>query len=82
MTSPSPKVKGTSRVRERKITIPVSESNINKAAVRLLEGKLVSTEIFYVQRMLGRSATQADVDAKVVEVRRLPWASIVDPAQD
>lgn len=59
--------------------IPVSELNIRKAATRLLTTKLVSTEIFYIQRELGSSATQEAVDAKVVEVRKLPWASIVGP---
>jgi hypothetical protein len=63
--------------RERKVTIPVSESNINKAAIRLLDAKLVCTEIQYVQRELGNSATQEDVDAKVIAVRGLPWASII-----
>ena len=59
--------------------VTVSESNISKAAARLLSAKLVSTEIAYVQRVLGNSATQADLDANVVAVRRLPWASIVIP---
>ncbi|MGA7614241.1 MAG: hypothetical protein WBX15_03585 [Thermoanaerobaculia bacterium] len=65
--------------KEKRGKIPVSETNINKAAARLLHAKLVSTEIFYVQRELGSTATQADVDAKVVEVRRLPWESIAMP---
>lgn len=56
--------------------ITVSELNIGKAAARLLSTKLVSTEIAYVQRTLGTTATQADLDANVLEVRRLPWASI------
>jgi len=56
--------------------VPVSELNIGKAAARLLSTKLVSTEIAYLQRTLGASATQADLDANVLEVRRLPWASI------
>ncbi len=64
--------------RERKSRIPVSELNIRKAATRLLGVKLVSTEIFYVQRVLGTSATQEEVDAKVVAVRGLPWASIAE----
>lgn len=59
--------------------ISVSELNIRKAAARLLTTKLVSTEISYIQRELGSSATQDAVDAKVVEVRKLPWASIVGP---
>jgi hypothetical protein len=74
------KVKSSPKApRERKVTIRVSEANINKAAIRLIDRKLVSTEVHYVQRVLGNSATQADVDTKVVEVRRLPWASIVEP---
>jgi hypothetical protein len=64
---------------ERKSKIPVSELNIRKTAARLLGAKLVSTEIFFVQRELGTSATQEAVDAKVIAVRHLPWASIVGP---
>jgi hypothetical protein len=57
--------------------VAVSELNIGKAAARLgLSTKLVSTEIAYLQRTLGASVTQADLDANVLEVRRLPWASI------
>jgi hypothetical protein len=59
--------------------VPVSETNIGKAATRLLATKLVSTEIAYVQRTLGATATQTDLDAKVVAVRGLPWASIALP---
>ena len=57
--------------------VPVSELNIRKAAIRLLQQNLVSTEIQYVQRVLGVSATQRDIDANVLAVRKLPWASIV-----
>jgi hypothetical protein len=57
--------------------VPVSELNIRKAAIRLLQQNLVSTEIQYVQRVLGVSATQKDIDANVLAVRKLPWASIV-----
>lgn len=57
--------------------ISVSELNLRKAASRLLASKLVSTEIDYIQRVLGTSATQEDVDAKVVAVRAMPWSSIV-----
>ena len=71
--------KAVAKPRERVATIAVSETNINKAAVRLLDAKLVSTEIYYVQKVLGNTATQADVDANVVAVRRLPWASIAEP---
>ncbi|MCU1347531.1 MAG: hypothetical protein JWO56_561 [Acidobacteria bacterium] len=57
----------------------VSETNIRKAAARLLSQKLVSTEIHYIQRVLGNTATQQDVDDKVLAVRKMPWASIVLP---
>lgn len=59
--------------------ITVSELNLRKAATRLLSSKLVSTEISYLQRSLGTSATQEDLDAKVIAVRSMPWASIVVP---
>jgi hypothetical protein len=63
----------------RKAKIPVSELNCRKSAARLLTTKLVSPEIFYIQRELGSTATQEDLDAKVVAVRSMPWASIVIP---
>ena len=63
----------------RKSKIAVSELNIRKAAARLLTVKLVSTEISFVQRVLGNSATQEELDAKVLAVRSMPWASIVAP---
>ena len=56
--------------------VSVSELNIRKAAARLLAVKLVSTEIGYVQRVLGNTATQEELDEKVLAVRRLPWADI------
>jgi len=59
--------------------IPVTESNVKKAGARLLASKLVSTEIAYVQRVLGSSATQDALDAKVLAVRSMPWSSIVVP---
>ena len=56
----------------------VSESTIKKAAARLVpQGALVSTEIHYIQRVLGITATQLEIDEKVLEVRKLPWESIV-----
>jgi hypothetical protein len=55
----------------------VSERNITKAAERLLSQRLVSTEIDYVQRVLGNTATQQDVDDAVLAVRKMPWSSIV-----
>ena len=63
-------------VAEAKKKVPVTELNLRKAATRLLGSSLVSTEIFYLQRELGSSATQDDLDAKVVAVRAMPWASL------
>jgi hypothetical protein len=57
--------------------LPVSEGNVGKAAMRLLSQRLVSTEVAYVQRVLGNTASQSDIDAQVIAVRKLPWASIV-----
>jgi hypothetical protein len=69
----TPKPKAAPRIR-------VSDLNIRKTAQRVLAGQsLVSPEIEYVQRTLGASATQQDMDAQVIAVRRLPWASIVVP---
>jgi len=68
-------VKKTAPVREAKI--PVSEANVAKAALRLLSQRLVSTEVSYVQRVLGNTASQSDIDLQVMTVRKLPWASIV-----
>jgi K+/H+ antiporter YhaU regulatory subunit KhtT len=65
------------RVQSR--NLPVSESNLKKSAARLLGQKLVSTEVHYIQRTLGASATQQEIDATVVAVRKMPWASIVEP---
>jgi hypothetical protein len=64
---------------EAKSRIKVSELNLRKAAARLLGGTLVCTEVSYIQRSLGTTATQEEVDAKVVAVRKMPWASIVVP---
>jgi hypothetical protein len=57
--------------------VAVSELNLRKAAQRLLGGVLVSTEVAYIQRSLGTTATQQELDEKVVTVRKMPWASIV-----
>lgn len=70
-------IEKTVKTREKKIA--VSESNLRKAASRLLTTKLVSTEVAYLQRELGASATQEIVDAKVLAVRAMPWSSIVLP---
>ena len=59
--------------------VAVSEPNLRKAAARLLTSGLVSTEMAYIQRILGSTATQDELDTKVVAVRSLPWASIVEP---
>jgi hypothetical protein len=63
----------------RKAKIAVSELNVRKAATRLLNVKLVSTEISYVQRVLGNSATQEQLDERVLAVRQLPWSAIAIP---
>lgn len=64
----------------RKVTkIAVSELNVRKAASRLLNAKLVSTEVQYVQRVLGNTATQEEVDARVLAVRSMPWSEIALP---
>ncbi len=60
--------------------VPVTETNMRKAAVRLLGTPLVSVEMSFVQRALGAHATQEAIDAKIVAVRALPWANVVDGA--
>ena len=60
-------------------SLAVTELNIRKTAMRLLGQKLVSTEIQYIQRTLGAKASQVYIDANVVAVRKMPWASIVEP---
>ena len=67
----------TLKVKEKKM--PVSATNIAKAAARLLSQRLVSTEIDYVHRTLGATSTQQEIDATVMAVRKLPWSSIVVP---
>lgn len=64
-------------VRKSVAKLPVSEGNLAKASLRLLSQKLVSTEVQYIQRVLGTRATQDDIDANVIAVRKMPWASIV-----
>lgn len=59
--------------------LPVSELNIRKTAIRLLGTRLVSTEVHYIQRTLGAKASQQEIDRNVVAVRKMPWASIVEP---
>lgn len=82
MKTATAKVKAPAKVKAVRTAGPkvtVSEANLRKAASRLLGSKLVSTEIVYIQRELGTSATQEALDAKVVAVRALPWSSIAIP---
>lgn len=72
-------MKVAKKIAVREAKVPVSEANVGKAAMRLLSQRLVSTEISYVQRVLGTTASQADLDAQILAVRKLPWASIVVP---
>jgi hypothetical protein len=62
--------------------ISVSERNLQNAAVRLLpkHNRLVSSEVDYLRRVLGERATQAQIDEKVLLVRKLPWREIVGEA--
>ena len=60
--------------------LQVSATNLKKTALRVLNGQmLVSTELDYVMRTLGDRATQQELDTMVVQVRSMPWASIVRP---
>jgi hypothetical protein len=64
----------------REPSLPVSETNLRKTALRVLNGqKLVSTEVAYILRTLGTKATQQVLDTTVLQVRKMPWASIVLP---
>jgi hypothetical protein len=64
----------------REPILPVSETNLRKTALRVLNGqRLVSTEVSYILRTLGNKATQLELDASVLRVRKMPWASIVQP---
>lgn len=64
----------------REPVLPVSETNLRKTALRVLNGqRLVSTEVSYILRTLGTRATQQELDKTVLSVRRMPWASIVEP---
>jgi hypothetical protein len=60
--------------RERKL--PVSDLNLKKAAIRLLGQNLVSPEMQYIQRQLGATATQKQLDDNVLAVRKMPWAKL------
>jgi hypothetical protein len=71
--------KATVKVKEpRAKTLPVSETNLRKTAVRVLGQSLVSPEVQYIQRDLGASATQDQLDASVLAVRKLPWAKLTN----
>ena len=59
--------------------LAVTETNLRRAAKRLLPSALVSTEISWIQHVLGATATESEIDAKVVAVRSMPWSSIVLP---
>jgi hypothetical protein len=64
----------------REPTLPVSETNLRKTAQRVLDGqRLVSTEVAYILRTLPPKATQQLLDTTVLQVRKMPWASIVLP---
>ena len=64
----------------REPALPVSETNLRKTALRVLNGqRLVSTEVDYILRTLGTKATQQELDASVLRVRKMPWASIIQP---
>ncbi|HUP47999.1 MAG TPA: hypothetical protein VNA04_04330 [Thermoanaerobaculia bacterium] len=60
-------------------SLAVSESNLRKTAIRILGQGLVSTEVHYIQRTSSATATQQELDAKVLAVRKMPWASLVEP---
>ena len=68
-----------SDVKSKGARVAVSELNVRKAAKRLLGALLVSPEVAYIQRVLGATATQQELDDKVLAVRKMPWASIVVP---
>jgi hypothetical protein len=59
--------------------LSVSANNIAKSATRVLSHRLVSAEVDYIQRTLGASSTEQEIDAAVLAVRKMPWSSIVLP---
>lgn len=64
----------------RTSSLPVSAVNLRKTATRVLNGhSLVSPEVDYILRTHGARATQDELDEMVVQVRSMPWASIVLP---
>jgi len=56
--------------------VPVNDSNLKKAAIRLLGQRLVSNESLYIRSKLAPSVTQQEMDDSVLAVRKLPWATI------
>lgn len=75
----SPATRSATPKAKRGPGVPVSETNLRKTAMRVLGQRLVSTEVEYLQRTMGSSATQEELDASVAAVRRMPWKSIVAP---
>ena len=63
-------------------SIAVTPTNLKKTAQRVLNGQaLVSPEIEYIVRTMGsKKTTQQELDAMVMNVRRMPWATIM-PAE-
>lgn len=57
--------------------VSVTDTSVRETAGRLLATSLVSSEISYVRRVLGSSATQEALDAEVLAVRALSWSEIV-----
>ncbi|MGA7615926.1 MAG: hypothetical protein WBX15_12185 [Thermoanaerobaculia bacterium] len=57
----------------------VTEKRLQEAASRLLPrgDSLVSTEVDYLQRHLGNTATQKDIDDHVISVRNMPWSRLM-----
>jgi hypothetical protein len=56
--------------------VPVNDTNLKKAAIRLLGQRLVSNESLYIRKKLAPSVTQQEMDDSVLAVRKLPWATI------
>ena len=56
--------------------VPVNDTNLKKAAIRLLGQQLVSNETLYIRRKLAPSVTQQELDDNIVAVRKMPWAQI------
>ncbi|MFN2239717.1 MAG: hypothetical protein ABR524_10025 [Thermoanaerobaculia bacterium] len=68
------KPKPVKAVRERKVA--VTERILQHAAVRLISTPLVSVEISYLQKHLGNTETETNINEAVASVRRLPWATV------